>query len=307
MGPNSLCVYIYKRLSQFICMGCVSRVLDDSSALDALLEYGFLDAPKKSEYEARRLAGGCAVVLYKSGKVVIQGKDNVVSEVERIVFGDVSVKEKMKIDGSDVVRIGGDECLKGDTFGGLVVCCVRADAKIRGQLFSLGVSDSKKIADGKIMKMGAQVIRVLGCENLAVVEVGPADYNRMNLQYKSVTRMLNLMYEKAVGSLGSAEECFIDQYPGCRVRGCRSLEKGESKYIEIAAASVVARYRGLLQMDSISKRAGFEVPKGSTHVKWGLIRLKREKKVFGDFVKLHFRNVYRFLDADDQTRQAKLI
>ncbi|RLG13357.1 MAG: hypothetical protein DRN71_04975 [Candidatus Nanohalarchaeota archaeon] len=288
-------------------MGCVSRVLNDSSALDALLEYGFSDAPRKSEYETRRLAGGCAVVLYKSGKVVIQGKDNVVSEVERIVFGDVSVKEKMKIDGSAVVRIGGDECLKGDTFGGLVVCCVRADAKIRGQLFSLGVSDSKKIADAKIRKMGAQVLRVLGHDNVAVVEVYHVDYNRLYLQYMSVTRMLNVMYEEAVGLIGNAEDCVIDQYPGCRVRGCKSLEKGESKYIEIAAASVVARYRGLLQMDSLSMRGGFEVPKGSTHVKWGLIRLKREKRVMNEFVKMHFRNVSGFLCADDQTRQAKLI
>lgn len=277
-------------------MGCVSRVLDDSSALDALLEYGFRDAPLKSEYEVRRMCGGCAVVLYGSGKVVIQGKDNDVSEVERIVFGDVSAKKKMKIDDSPVVRVGGDECLKGDTFGGLVVVCVKADAKIRRQLFCLGVSDSKKIADGRIRKMGAQVLRVLGKDNVAVVEVYPAEYNRMYLKYRSVTRMLNAMYEEAAGMLGDADECVVDQYPGCRVHGCRSVVRGESKYIEVAAASVVARYRGLLQFDSLSRKAGVDVPKGSTHVKWGLTRLKREKRVFREFVKMHFRNVCAFLE-----------
>ena len=278
-------------------MGCVSRVLNDSSALDALLEYGFKDAPLKSEYEARRMCGGCAVVLYKSGKAVIQGKDNVVSEIEKIIFGDVSLKNKMKIDDSAVVRIGGDECLKGDTFGGLVVCCVRADAKLRRQLFSLGVADSKKISDAKIRKMGPQALRVLGKDNMAVVEQYPIEYNQTYLKYRSVTQMLNVMYEDAIDSLGNADECVVDQYPGCSVRGCKSLVRGESKYIEIATASVIARYRGLLQLDSLSKRGKFEVPKGSTHVKWALIRLKREKRAFKDFVKLHFRNVSGFLQA----------
>ncbi|MFH1433247.1 MAG: hypothetical protein ABIG84_08615 [archaeon] len=276
-------------------MGTVSRTIKDKKALDALIQYGFSDAELKSEYEVRRMAGSATIVLYGSGKLVIQGKDAIISEVERIIFGEASAKEERNVDDSDIVRIGGDECLKGDTFGGLVVCCVRADRTQRMQLFSLGVADSKKIADGKIRKMGEQILRVLGSGNVSVVELYPIEYNQTYSKYMSLTRILNEMYGKAVEALENTEECVIDQYPGCRVNGCKSVEKGESKYIEIAAASVVARYRGLLQMESISKRAGFDVPKGSTHVKWALSRLKRENRSFNEFVKMHFRNVSCFL------------
>lgn len=276
-------------------MGVVSRKLKDEKAIDVLPEYGFVDQALKSMYEVRRLAGNGTVVLYSSGKLVIQGKDNIVTEVEKIIFGKAGAKDEKRFDDSEIVRTGGDECLKGDTFGGLVVCCIKADRKLRRQLFSLGVTDSKKIADSKIMKMGAQILRVLGNENVSVVELYPAEYNQRYNKYGSVTRILNSMYMKAMSEIGGADECVVDQYPGCRVKGCKSVEKGESKYIEIAAASVIARYRGLLQIDSCSKRAGFDLPKGSTHVKWALIRLKRENKKFDEFVKIHFRNVAKFL------------
>ena len=274
-------------------------MLKDGKELDRLYDLGFTDAPLKSEHEARRMTGRaarCNVVLYSSGKLVIHGKDDAVAHVERTVFGNNDAKDKKKcFDDSDTVRLGGDECLKGDTFGGLVVCCVKADKTMRRQLLSLEVADSKKIADGKIRKMALDILRVLGNENVWVIELHPAEYNRMYSQTGSVTRMLNMMYEAAASKLGRYSECVIDQYPGCMVNGCKSVEKGESKYIEVAAASVVARYRGLLQMEELSKKAGFEVPLGSTHVAWALLRLKKEKRDFRDFVKTHFRNVAEFL------------
>lgn len=274
-------------------MGCVSRVLEDVKALDKLLKHGFRDAALKSGYEKRRLAGSCVVVLYSSGKLVIQGNDDAVSKVDRMIFG-----KKERFDDSSLVRIGGDECLKGDTFGGLVVSCIKADAKVRRQLSSLGVTDSKRISDARIRLMGGQVLRALGKENVSFVEVYPDEYNRMYFRCGSVTRMLNAMYMRAIGELGDFDECVVDRYPGLRIGNCSSVEKGESKYIEIAAASVVARYRGLMQLDCISKRAGFEIPKGSTHVMWALERLKREKRNLGEFAKMHFKNVSRFLEDE---------
>lgn len=281
-------------------MACTSRLLKDAAALDKLHDFGFTDSEPKSAYESRRLtarATGCNVVLFSSGKLVIQGKDDAVAHAERIVFGTEAAKEKSRFDDSDLVRIGGDECIKGDTFGGLVVCCVKADKILRRQLFSVGAADSKKIADSKIRKIAPDILRVLGNDHVSIIELFPAEYNLLYSQTGSVTRMLNTIYAKAASNLGEreADECIIDQYPGCIVKGCKSVEKGESKYIEIAAASVVARYRGLLQMEELSKKAGFEVPLGSTHVAWALKRLKKENKDFRDFVKMHFRNVAEFL------------
>ena len=73
------------------------------------------------------------------------------------------------------------------------------------------------------------------------------------------------------------------------------LEKAESKYVEVAAASVLARATGLKQLNYLSTLVGFTVPKGSTHVKEALQELKEKSLKFEKFVKTSFGNVEEFL------------
>ena len=86
----------------------------------------------------------------------------------------------------------------------------------------------------------------------------------------------------------------VDKYPGCAV-GDVAEEKAESKYVEVAAASVLARAAALKQLDYLSLQAGFTLPKGSTHVKLALHELQERKLEFRKFVKVHFANVKEFL------------
>ena len=72
-------------------------------------------------------------------------------------------------------------------------------------------------------------------------------------------------------------------------------EKADSKYVEVAAASILVRAVGLQQMKNLSALAGFSLPLGSTHVKEALKKLKEQGFEFRKFVKMDFKNVKEFL------------
>ncbi|MCK5334332.1 MAG: hypothetical protein KAJ24_07465 [Candidatus Aenigmarchaeota archaeon] len=262
----------------------------NSGKIDRLIEVGFCDVKIKTEYELRRLSGPATVILYKSGKLLVQGKE---TEVERVVFfltGKTAAKKVVpKTEGGKIVRIGSDESLKGDTFGGIVVASAKLGPKEREALAKCGVQDSKKIMNSKIHELAAEIKKVLGRKNYAIVELLPEEYNK----FKSVTAMLNAMHSRATNSLLPAYEIVVDQYPGCRVKGAILETKAESKYLSVAAASILARSVALRQIDELSKKAGFKVPLGSTHVRGALAELKKRGLAPEKFVKTGFRNVQK--------------
>ena len=179
-----------------------------------------------------------------------------------------------------VTIIGSDECLKGDTFGGIVVCAVWADESVRMQLAALGVKDSKLMSDTKIKAM-AEKIRQL--TKVSVVNMYPKEYNTEVLKY-GIVEVMNKLHAKCINSLkGGIEMAVVDQYPGCRVDGAECYTHAESKYVEVAAASVVARAEGLKQMRELSVWAGFKLPLGSTHVLDALIKIREANKDFTEF------------------------
>jgi ribonuclease HIII len=186
-----------------------------------------------------------------------------------------------------MVIIGSDESLKGDTFGGLVVAGVKADDKIREELNKLGVRDSKKITDKKVLLM-AKGIKVIA--EYKIRNVFPKEYNKSEL---TLTPWLNKLHQECYDYLKPGKHV-VDKYPGCTV-GDIQEEKAEDKYVEVAAASILARAEALKQIDTLSDKAGFKLPKGSTHVKSALVELKKKGLDFKKFVKVDFRNVREFL------------
>ena len=189
---------------------------------------------------------------------------------------------------TDRIIIGSDEVLKGDTFGGIVVAAVKADAEIRKKLEVLGVKDSKQITDKKIILMAKHIeLMTQHC----VKNVYPEQYNAHK---GNVTELLNLLHRECYLALKPGVH-IVDKFPGCTV-GDIIETQAESKYIEVAAASILARAHALRQFDELSKKAGFTVPLGSTHVKDALQKLKDLKLPLKNFVKLKFKNVKEFFN-----------
>ncbi|HIH11317.1 TPA: hypothetical protein HA241_03950 [Candidatus Woesearchaeota archaeon] len=255
-----------------------------------LVRSGFSKQKGKTPYETLRLVKeGVTLVLYNSGKLVVQGKKERVDLILKDLPFAVDSREKKKavehVQDSQWI-IGSDEALKGDTFGGLVVAAVRADEKIREKLRKLGVVDSKLLSDRQIFALAPKVKELVSCEIKSLL---PEEYN----VHRSLTALLNTLHKECAAGLGSGIHV-VDKYPGCAVGDVRE-EKAESKYVEVAAASILARAAALEQFDFLSSLAGFVVPKGSTHVHNGLVELQRRDLEFRRFVKLHFKNVQEFL------------
>ncbi len=258
----------------------------------ALQKKGFVRQASKTIYEELRLTkGNVTLVLYTSGKLLLQGKPEEVKEVarqmEKMGMGEPAKAEKFRKEEGWV--IGSDEVLKGDTFGGLVVAAVKADDQIREKLVSIGVADSKELSDREVMAMAEVIKKIAPCEIKSLL---PEEYNKHD---GNVTSLLDRLHQQAGKELSPGRHV-VDKYPGCQA-GEVQEEKAESKYVEVAAASVLARAAGLQQLNYLSSLAGFALPKGSTHVRLALHELKERGLDFRKFVKVGFRNVREFLEA----------
>lgn len=258
-----------------------------------LLKKGFIQDKPKTAYEQLRLQKeDITLILYTSGKLLVQGPpeavDKISKQLQKIGIG-FKMKEQLFRQESGWI-IGSDESLKGDTFGGIVVAAVKANDEIREKLQELGVADSKTLDDAEIMPMAEKIKHIAGCEIRSLL---PEEYNEYNKHQGNVTSLLNTLHVECAKDLGAGKHV-VDKYPGCTA-GDVQEEKAESKYVEVAAASVVARAAALQQLNYVSVLAGFPVPKGSTHVKTALMELKERKMDFRKFVKVDFRNVREFL------------
>ena len=259
------------------------------SGIAKLITKGYKnDVPKTVHEQYRLKKGNVILILYNSGKLLLQGKEDAVEKVsaqlQKLKIGkEVSPEHFRKETGW---MIGSDESLKCDTFGGLVAAAVKADDKVRKKLLELGVADSKKLADKEIMNMAEKIKKIAPSYIQSLL---PEEYNH----HGKVTEMLNRMHAQCAKYLLPGKHV-VDKYPGCSVGDIQET-KAESKYVEVAAASVLARAAALKQLNYLSMKAGFAVPKGSTHVKDALQELKDRRFNLKEFVKVDFRNVAEFL------------
>jgi len=268
-------------------MSVFTNVTEDNIAL--LLRKGYTMGTVKTQYEKFRLSKkGVALIHYNSGKLLLQGKEDKVEfiedELKALKIGKESKKTDFKTEMGLVV--GSDEALKGDTFGGIVVAAVQANESDRRKLIDLGVADSKLLKDTEVTSLAGKIKEFVSSK---VIALSPEEYNFRN---GNVTKLLNDLHGEVVK--GMRGKHVVDKYPGCKV-GDIIETKAESHYVEVAAASILARAAGLDQLKNLSKKAGFEIPKGSTHVKEALELLKKKKLPFDKFVKLHFKNVEGFI------------
>ncbi|MFP4118631.1 MAG: hypothetical protein ACLFTH_01095 [Candidatus Woesearchaeota archaeon] len=282
------------------------------SALDSLPAHGFLEQEIKSDYERYRLKKGkTTLVLYSSGKLVVSVPENKASSLDMLLSGQLGLRlksseksarktsEKTLASPSSLIPdakclIGSDETLKGDTFGGLIVCaCLLCDDD-EPSFRELGVRDSKLLSENEIRRVATSLLDKYP-DSFTCIELLPEEYNAELSGEPRSTKLLDKLHESVTSELhkspgGKDVPVIVDKYPGCSV-GDVILERAESHCTAVAAASIVARFHGVKQFDRLSVLAGFKLPFGSTHVKDALQELKRKGLPPQKFCKLHFSNV----------------
>ena len=245
-----------------------------------LSENGWKEAPIDNEYISLRMKNerGSVITLYTSRKIVFQGHEDFANLVKRInLEGDVQIGEDKFFP-----HIGVDEVGKGDYFGPLVVVACFVDKDFVKVTKSLGVGDSKKFSDSRIMKMYSEMRNYPYYYSSVVY---PAEYAELINETKNVGILLARQHSKVIEMAlqdlkdkgVSCMNVFIDQFSSSKDRVINELgelgrkipleqhHKGESD-IAVACASVLARGIFLEEMEKMSSKYDFDFPKGASNV-----------------------------------------
>ena len=175
--------------------------------------------------------------------------------------------------------IGSDEVGNGSYFGGIVTASVlvrdQADVDF---LLELGVRDSKKISDKKIREMAPQIKDRL---EYAVSEAIPAQYNQAIASGLHIKEIMAILHNDAIGkvTVENPDYVLIDEFAsGSKYSDylkasnktiaysdrLRFEKKAESKYLAVAAASILARDAFLTQIDTMSDFLHMPIKQGVT-------------------------------------------
>jgi ribonuclease HIII len=171
-------------------------------------------------------------------------------------------------------RAGTDESGKGDFFGPLVIAAVACDFAQGVTLADWGITDSKKLSDGRATKLTDQIKKASIPHS--VVAIGPEKYNELYLKFKNLNRLLAWGHARAIENLLEQVDVDIviaDQFgdesliqralfeKGRKVR-LMQMPRGEQD-IAVAAASVMARAEFLRRLNLLGKELGVVLPKGA--------------------------------------------
>jgi ribonuclease HIII len=236
-----------------------------------------------TQYYLERGQDSARLNVFTTGKVTVQGPNSGLRDLlaGRLAARDEKrggangVRSRPALDGTP--RVGIDEAGKGDYFGPLVVAGVRITGeKAAEELQQLGVRDSKTLGVTAARVMAERILEVLGANNVRVVSLSPREYEARRRIAGNVNRLLDEIDAWIVAQLkDDVELIVVDQYAiSARERLEPFVPEGVELEVRkkaeddaaVATASILARARYLEEMERLSARVGFELPRGSTHV-----------------------------------------
>ncbi len=275
--------------------------------------------------------GDTVITLYESGKAVFQGKDADLAseywiETEKINSGKAIVtnsedKSKKTIQSDkkennsqyhNINSVGSDEVGTGDYFGPIVVSSTYVTKDDVNYLDSLGVMDSKKINDTKILEIAPLIAKRIKYKSLILNNV---DYNKFHSKDYNMNKIKAILHNKVLYQMIHEENPKIDviivdefakenryyEYikdsPNIQ-RNITFLTKAEDKCLSVACASIISRYLFLKEFDKLCDTLHLPLPKGAGPEvdKMGIeIVEKYGKEKLYEVAKLNFMNTERIL------------
>ncbi|OGI01262.1 MAG: ribonuclease HIII [Candidatus Melainabacteria bacterium GWF2_37_15] len=252
----------------------VSLNLSEQELKSDLENKGFEFKPAEHAYW-RAQKDGLTITLYKSGKILVQGKgaEEFFSPNRMDCFVEPKGSPRNDISKHNS-WIGTDESGKGDYFGPLVVAGVLVDEKNMNQLITLGVQDSKKINDTTIHKLAPKIKEI---STFAVVTINPAKYNELYSKFKNLNNLLAWGHARAIENILEKTPCeyaLSDKFGNESLIKNALLKNGRNIILEqrtkaeddiaVAAASVLARDEFLTRLKKFSTEYGINLPKGAS-------------------------------------------
>lgn len=274
--------------------------------------------------------GDTVVTLYESGKIVFQGKDAdlasdfwIATEKMNNKFLEVNnsdKKDKKKVDLYidpkiyNSTSIGSDEVGTGDYFGPIVVTSTYVKKEDIPFLKELGVTDSKKLDDEKIMNIVPEIIK----------RIPYSTYILSNEKYNELHSTMNMNKIKAVlhnkvlveltDKYNDTDYVVVDEFAKENIyysylkevpnvyRKITFITKAEIKCLSVACASLISRYIFIKEFDKLSKNLNLKLLKGASNLvdeqgaeivkKYGFDKLR-------EIAKLNFKNTDKIKNLID--------
>ncbi len=262
------------------------------------------------------------ITLYESGKIMFQGTSadidaNIWIDLEKklnkriINYDGTETKEKEKDPTlMELSTIGSDEVGTGDFFGPIVVTASFVSTKDFDFLKELGVRDSKKLTDEKILKIAPEIMKRIP---YVTTILDNRTYNKNYSKNNNMNKLKAILHNKAIYELKNKNnfnyaKIVIDEFCSKEkyyeylkdvpevVKYITFMTKAEDKVLSVAASSIISRYTFLRKMDELSdsihiplpKGAGLEVDKVAKEIKdeYGTEKLE-------EIAKMNFSNVNR--------------
>ncbi len=275
--------------------------------------------------------GDTVVTLYESGKAVFQGNDADLAseywiETEKINSGKAIVtnsetkkKEELKKETvkdtsiyHNVNSVGSDEVGTGDYFGPIVVTSCYVTKDDVQYLDELGVCDSKKLTDEKIMKIAPLIAKRVKYKSIIL---NNKEYNKHHQNDYNMNKIKAIMHNKVLYQMINEEHpnydyIIVDEFARENKyyeyikdstniqRGITFMTKAEDKCLSVACASIISRYLFIKEFDKLSDELHIPLPKGASKEvdKIGMeIVSKYGKEKLEEVAKLNFMNTSRIL------------
>lgn len=257
------------------------------------------------------------ITMYESGKVMFQGKS---ADVDAAMWGVAleNTKEKQeeakKADEKyyNTNAVGSDEVGTGDYFGPIVVTATYVKKEDIPYLENLGVGDSKKIDDSKILKIAPEIAKRVKYRSIILSN---KEYNEKYAKDINMNKIKAIMHNKVLYQLMVEEKPEVDYiivdefarearyYEYLRdvrdvQRGITFITKAEDKNLAVASGSIISRYIFLKEFDKLCDSIHIPLPKGAGKdvdtigeevvEKYGKDKLK-------EIAKFNFKNTDRIL------------
>jgi len=263
------------------------------------------------------------VTLYESGKAVFQGiSADIDANMWKEVESHLNPNKKIDITNSENKKkkeekkkdpkvyycnsIGSDEVGTGDYFGPIVVTASFVSKENIPFLEELGVRDSKKLTDEKILEIVPKLIKVIPYESIILSN---KEYNEKYSHNINMNKIKAIMHNKVLSKVKSKnfnyDYIVIDQFAQPYVyfnylkestnvvRNITFITKAEDKCLSVACSSIISRYIFLKEFDKLSKNLNLLLLKGASD-KVDEIGVKIVNKYgfdkLNEIAKLNFKN-----------------
>ena len=260
--------------------------------------------------------GDTVITMYESGKIMFQGTSADVDSSMWLEMDGQNKQNSPEVKEKDkkyyyCSSIGSDEVGTGDYFGPIVVTASFVKKEDIEFLETLGIKDSKKLTDEKILEIAPQVAKRISYKSIILTNQEYNERHSDNNMNKIKAIMHNkVLYQMVQTTKESYDYIIVDEFAKENryydyikesseiQRGITFMTKAEDKNLAVACSSVISRYLFLKEFDKLSDCLHIPLPKGAGPQvdnigeeiveKYGSDKLK-------EVAKLNFANTARIL------------